>query len=152
MQLLARREHSRAELKRKLARHAQTAEEIDTVLDELANRGMLSDARFAEMRTHILSQKFGAARIAQDLRMRGVSDELAVKAVEGARVGEIERARSAWAKRFRSPPANALEKAKQMRFLQGRGFSFDIIRAVVPAKFSTPADDAGADDDDPVDD
>ena len=147
MQLLVRREHSRQELAQKLAKHAETAEEIEIVLDELAKRGMLSDARFAEMRTHILSKKFGAARIAQDLRARGVSDELADKAVDGARASEVERARSAWAKRFRSPPANALEKAKQMRFLQGRGFSFDTIRAVVPAKFSTPADDTGVDDD-----
>jgi len=147
MQLLARREHSRAELARKLAVHAETPEEIETVLDELAKRGMLSDARFAEMRTHILSKKFGVARIAQDLRARGVSDELAGKAVDGAKASEVERARIAWAKRFRSPPANALEKAKQMRFLQGRGFSFDTIRAVVPAKFSAPAGDTGVDDD-----
>ena len=70
MQLLARREHSRQELARKLVKHAESAEEIDTVLDELAKRGMLSDARFAEMRTHILSKKFGASRIAQDLRDR----------------------------------------------------------------------------------
>ncbi len=141
MQLLARREHSRQELGAKLARHAETPDEIEAVLDELAKRGMLSDARFAEMRTHILSKKYGASRIAQDLRSRGVSDELADKAVDSARASEVERARTAWAKRFRAPPANALEKAKQMRFLQGRGFSFDTIRAVVPAKFSTVEDD-----------
>jgi regulatory protein len=146
MQLLARREHSRRELGSKLAKHAETPEEIETVLDELAKRGMLSDARFAEMRTHILSKKYGASRIAQDLRARGVSDELADKAVDSARASEVERARIAWGKRFRSPPANALEKAKQMRFLQGRGFSFETIRAVVPAKFTTAVDDDGADD------
>ncbi len=146
MQLLARREHSRQELAHKLAKHAETPAEIETVLDELAKRGMLSDARFAEMRTHILARKFGASRIAQDLRARGVSDDVAGKAVDGARASEVERARVAWAKRFRAPPANALEKAKQMRFLQGRGFSFDTIRAVVPAKFSAVFDDEGADD------
>jgi len=147
MQLLVRREHSRQELAQKLAKHAETAEEIEIVLDELAKRGMLSDARFAEMRTHILAKKFGASRIAQDLRARGVSDELADKAVDSTRSSEIERARAAWTKRFRAPPANALEKAKQMRFLQGRGFSFDTIRAVVPAKSSAAGDgddDAGA--------
>jgi len=147
MQLLVRREHSRQELAQKLAKYAETAEEIEIVLDELAKRGMLSDARFAEMRTHILAKKFGASRIAQDLRARGVSDELADKAVDSTRFSEIERARAAWTKRFRAPPANALEKAKQMRFLQGRGFSFDTIRAVVPAKFSAAGDgddDAGA--------
>ena len=147
MQLLVRREHSRQELAQKLAKYAETAEEIEIVLDELAKRGMLSDARFAEMRTHILAKKFGASRIAQDLRARGVSDELADKAVDSTRSSEIERARAAWTKRFRAPPANALEKAKQMRFLQGRGFSFDTIRAVVPAKFSAAGDgddDVGA--------
>lgn len=146
MQLLVRREHSRQELAQKLAKHAETAEEIEIVLDELAKRGMLSDARFAEMRTHILAKKFGASRIAQDLRARGVSDELADKAVDSTRSSEIERARIAWAKRFRAPPANALEKAKQMRFLQGRGFSFDTIRAVVPAKYSTAADEGDGED------
>jgi regulatory protein len=143
MQLLARREHSRQELAHKLARHAETPEEIEVVLDELAKRGMLSDARFAEMRTHILSKKYGASRIAQDLRARGVSDELAGKAVDGARANEVERARLAWAKRFRGPPANALDKARHMRFLQARGFSFDTIRAVVPSKFSVAVDDDG---------
>ena len=142
MQLLARREHSRAELARKLARHAETSEEIEVVLDELARRGMLSDARFAEMRAHILSRKYGASRIGQDLRARGVSDELAAKAVGAARVSDLARARATWAKRFGTPAANALEKAKQMRFLQGRGFSFDTIRAVVNAKVD---DDSEAD-------
>ncbi len=48
-----------------------------------------------------------------------------------ARATELERAREAWKKRFHAPPASAAERAKQMRFLQGRGFSFDVIRRVV---------------------
>ncbi len=134
MKLLARREHSRQELARKLAPHAETPEEIEPLLEDLARRGMLSDARYAEMRAHVLSRKYGASRIGQDLRARGVSDELADKAVGVARASELERARVAWNKRFGTAPKDPLEKAKQMRFLQGRGFSFDVIRAVVGGK------------------
>ena len=53
------------------------------------------------------------------------------KVATAARATELERARQAWKKRFRTPPASGAERAKQMRFLQGRGFSFDVIRRVV---------------------
>lgn len=48
-----------------------------------------------------------------------------------ARATELDRARAAWQKRFGQPPASAAERAKQIRFLQGRGFSFDVIRRVI---------------------
>jgi regulatory protein len=53
------------------------------------------------------------------------------KVAVAARATDLDRARAAWAKRFGAPPANALERAKQMRFLHGRGFSFEVIRRVV---------------------
>jgi regulatory protein len=129
--LLARREHSRAELGRKLARHTEDREEIDAVLDDLVRRKLLSDERFAEARATSLSRKFGAVRIQHELRRSGISDAAATMATDATRATEVERARAAWQKRFGAAPASRDERAKQMRFLQGRGFSFDTIRAVI---------------------
>lgn len=131
LKLLAGREHSRLELYRKLSRHAESAEQLESLLDELTSKQQQSDERFAELRSRVLSRKYGVGRIAHDLRAKGVSDEIVAASVSEARATEVARAREAWRKRFGSPPANALEKAKQMRFLQGRGFSFDVIRAVI---------------------
>ena len=137
LRLLARREHSRAELARKLKAHAQPEDDLDALLDDLARGKLLSDERYAESRAHVLSRKFGAARIAQELRAKGVGDELAGQAEKTARATEVERARMVWRRKFPAGPKTREERAKQMRFLQSRGFSFDVIRAVL----------GGADDD-----
>ena len=91
LRLLARREHSRAELARKLKAHAQPEDDLDALLDDLARGKLLSDERYAESRAHVLSRKFGAARIAQELRAKGVGDELAGQAEKTARATEVER-------------------------------------------------------------
>ena len=116
---------------RKLAPHADDPGEIEPLLDDLARRKLLSDDRYAEARAHTLGRKFGAARIAHELRARGVSAAAIEKVASAARASELDRARAAWTKRFGTPPGNPLERAKQMRFLHGRGFSFDVIRRVV---------------------
>ena len=131
VKLLAGREHSRLELRRKLAPHAESPEQLEALLDELTRKSQQSDERFAELRSRVLSRKYGSRRIAHDLRAKGVSDEVIQVSVGEARGTELARAKEAWRKRFGTKPANALEKAKQMRFLQGRGFSFDTIRAVI---------------------
>jgi regulatory protein len=128
---LARREHSRAELLRKLAPHAESREALDALADDLERRKLLSDARYAEARVHTLSPRYGAARIAQELRLRGVNDSITQTAIQPARETEIQRARAVWLKRYGAPAADALQRAKQQRFLQGRGFSFEVIRRVV---------------------
>lgn len=131
LKLLAGREHSRLELRRKLSPHAESPEQLETLLDELTRKSQQSDERFAELRSRVLSRKYGSRRIAYDLRAKGVSQEVIEASVTEARGTDIARAREAWRKRFRAPPANALEKARQMRFLQSRGFSFDVIRVVI---------------------
>lgn len=131
LRLLARREHSRAELGRKLAAHAGPDDDLETLLEDLQRRKLLSDERYAESRAHALSRKFGAARIAHELRAKGLGKELAARAAETARATEIERARQVWLRKFRNPPESREERARQTRFLQSRGFSFDAIRAVV---------------------
>jgi regulatory protein len=131
LRLVTRREHSRAELGRKLAAHAGPEDDLEALLDELSRRKLLSDERYAESRAHALSRKFGAARIAQELRAKGLDKELAESAVAAARTTEVDRARAVWLRKFRNPPRSREERAKQMRFLQSRGFSFDAIRAVI---------------------
>ena len=131
LRLLARREHSRAELAHKLAGHVRHEDDLEALLDDLSRRKLLSDERYAESRVHALSRKFGAARIAHELRSRGLDKDLADKASKTARVTELERAREVWRRKFRIAPRTREERVKQMRFLQSRGFSFDAIRSVV---------------------
>ncbi len=137
LRLLARREHSRAELARKLKAHARPEDGLEALLDDLSRRKLLSDERYAEVRAHALSRKFGAARIAHELRSNGVSEELAAAALKSASVTDVARARAVWRRKFRIAPGTPEERARQVRFLQSRGFSFDVIRAVI----------GGADDD-----
>ena len=128
---LARREHTRLELDRKLALAGYTEEDIEALLDELTQRGWLSNQRFAESYVQQKQQRFGPLKLAHELRGRGVDESTVQQALSTGKESELERAREVWKKRFGIPPANALEKAKQMRFLQGRGFSPNIIRCVV---------------------
>jgi regulatory protein len=137
---LAGRDHSRAELAKKLAFHADSPEALQALLDDLVRRNLLSDARYADARSRQLARKFGPARIQHELRSKGLDQETVERSVDAAKIGALENARAVWAKRFGVPPADALAKAKQMRFLQMRGFSFDIIRAVVPKAGADPDD------------
>ena len=131
VRLLARREHTRAELFRKLAPHG-TPEEIEIVLTELAANGLQSDARFAESYVRSQAARLGAARLRQTLRTKGVAAELIDSQLAGADLpDEMERARALWARKFTAPPTDAREWAKQARFLQGRGFSAEIIRKLL---------------------
>ena len=131
LRLLARREHSRAELAGKLRTYASPQEDVEALLEDLSRRRLLSDERYAESRAHALSRKYGAARIAHELRAKGLDKELAEQASGAARATEVDRAREVWRRKFRVAPRTREERAKQMRFLQSRGFSFDAIRAVV---------------------
>jgi len=131
LRLLARREHSRAELGRKLAAHVGSDDDLEALLEDLSRRKLVSDERYAESRGHVLSRKFGAARIAHELRAKGLDKELAQRTAAAARTTEVERARAVWLRKFRAAPTTREERAKQMRFLQSRGFSFDAIRAVI---------------------
>jgi regulatory protein len=128
LRYLVRREHSRAELARKLAPYAESPQAVETVLDLLLSRKQLSDERFAEERARVLSRKFGGARIRQDLKARGISDEL-IKSISGE--GELERARAILQRKFRKPAGTREERAKRARFLQGRGFPYEVIKKVL---------------------
>ena len=129
IRLLARREHTRAELARKLAAHG-TPDEIELVLNELAISGLQSDARFAESYLRSQAGRLGAARLRQTLRTKGVGAEV-IEAHVIDLPDELNRSREVWQKKFALPPTDAREWAKQARFLQGRGFSVEIIRKLL---------------------
>jgi regulatory protein len=125
--LLARREHTRVELARKLAAGGFDAEDVWPLLDEFEARNWLSDRRFAESWIADHRAKAGSIRLAYELRQRGVPDAVIDDVLGAQRDSEIERARTVWQKKFAAPPASAAEKARQIRFLMGRGFAADVI-------------------------
>jgi regulatory protein len=131
IRLLARREHTRAELARKLAAHG-TAEEIDAVIRELQASHLQSDSRFAESYVRSHAARLGASRLRQTLKTKGVTGDLIeAQLAQGVLPDELERARAVWRRKFSGVPADAREWARQARFLQGRGFSSDIIRRLL---------------------
>ena len=131
LRLLARREHSRDELARKLSPYAESSETLEALLCELESRKQLSDERFAEVRAHWLARKYGAAKIRQDLSAKGVSAEL-VKRISTE--GELERAKAVLARKYRQSATTPEERARRARFLQGRGFCSDVIHRLVLAR------------------
>ena len=131
LRLLAGREHSRAELEKKLAPHEQEPGEVQRALDELQAKGFISEQRVVESVIHRRSARLGAGRVKQELQAKGVSAEAVAEAVDRLRGTETERAREVWRKKFGEPAADAAGRAKQMRFLASRGFGAEAIRRVV---------------------
>lgn len=130
MNYLARREHSRAELARKLSQHGE-ADDIATLLDQLERENLLSNARYAESLAHSRAGRHGSLRLKSELREKGVPEGILAEVVSQARDGDLAAARAVWSKKFGEPPADARERAKQQRFLLGRGFPGEIVRRVV---------------------
>jgi len=130
LDLLARREHSRAELARKLAPHGEP-DEIADLLVELERENLLSNFRFAESLALARAGRHGSLRLKADLRNKGVPDALIADVVSVARGQDMSAARAVWQKKFGHAPADTAERAKQMRFLAGRGFPVDVVRQIV---------------------
>jgi len=107
---------------------------LGTLLDALAARRLLSDERYAEMRVNARSARYGNARLVHELRTQGVADELVAEALATGD-DELTRARAVWLRKFGTPPADAGERAKQMRFLMSRGFAGETIRRVLRGDF-----------------
>ncbi len=128
---LARREHSRTELARKLAPHAASVEQLNQLLDDLEAKKLLSEARFVEVLARSRGERFGAARIKQELRAHGVQADLVRSTISDLQKSELERVRALWRRRFGAVAPDAAGRAKQMRFLAARGFSAEVVRKVV---------------------
>jgi len=131
LRLLARREHTSQELESKLSPHAGSSEDLKGLLSGLTQKNQLSEERFAEERARQLSRKYGTARIRQDLKAKGVSQELIERV---SPTDELERARAILERKYREPASSREERAKRMRFLQARGFSSEIIFKLLSAR------------------
>ncbi len=129
--LLARREHTRAELARKLQAAGYDAADVAPLLDEFESRNWLSDRRFAESWVADHRAKSGSVKLAYELRQRGVPDTVIDEVLRGEEDSELDRARAVWRKKFGTPPADAAEKARQMRFLLNHGFNLALAQQVV---------------------
>ena len=131
---LSRREYSRLELQKKLRRYLkefETEDDLQSVLDDLEQKGYLSDERFAKSRVRVRSNRYGNMRLAYELKNNGVSADLSNSAIEELGVSEYDRAKQLWQKRFGEAPSDFKERAKQMRYLLARGFSMETARRVV---------------------
>ena len=123
LRLLSQREHSRAELERKLAKYEVAPGTLARALDELAAKDFISEARVVASVLHQRAPRLGAQRVRQELRAKGVAPDVVAAAVASLQPSELERARALWRRRFDAPPADARERARQTRFLLARGFA-----------------------------
>jgi regulatory protein len=128
---LSRREHSRAELSRKLVPFVQEADSLEGVLDALEREGWLSNARFVESVVHRRAGSFGSGRIVNELKRHNVGQELISQTGDELSRTELARAHAVWARKYGTPPQTSAERAKQSRFLAARGFSGSTISKVI---------------------
>ncbi|QTN22912.1 recombination regulator RecX [Rhizobacter sp. AJA081-3] len=143
LQWLAQREHSRVEMQRKLLPHAraQAAQReadgdaadpmarVAEVLDWLEANRYLSQQRFVESRIHVRAARHGNLRIQQELAQHGLAPD--ADAAQSLKASELDRAREVWSRKFDAPAADASGRARQARFLTGRGFSAETVRRVL---------------------
>ena len=133
LNLLAMREHSRAELARKLAPHADSDEQVGAVLEALEQAGHLSERRFVESLIRRRSERYGSRLIEYELSGHRVADEVSAPLLRELAADERQRALAVWRKRFGRLPEDLAERARQQRFLARRGFDAEVISAVFRA-------------------
>jgi len=131
LRLLSGREHSRAELERKLQRFEEEPGTLTAALDDLQAKGFISEQRVLESVLNRRAAKLGAQRIAQELQAKGLEPQAVAQAIATLRSTELARAHAVWLKKFGAPPEDASAAARQMRFLAARGFGGEVIRRVV---------------------
>ena len=131
--MLAGREHSRAELQRKLAARGHTTGAVEKVLDDLQGRGLLDDRRFAEQYARMRVRKgYGPLRIRAELRERGIDTATIGVLLDAGSYDWRELLREVRLKRFGpQKPAVRSEQARQARFLSRRGFPESLVRAAL---------------------
>ena len=127
IRLLARREYARAELLQKLLAKGADTNAARELLDELSAQGYLSDARYAQATVAHHSRAFGRRRIAATLQAKGVARADIETALAAAAIDEDATLRALWQRRFGRAPVDERDKARQVRFLQARGFALSAI-------------------------
>jgi regulatory protein len=131
LRLLSTREHSRIELARKLARHAEEGDDIDALLDFLEKNNWLSQERFSESLIHRRSARYGNSRIVAELQSHGINGDALQELKAGLAEDETARCCEVWRRKFGSVPEDAQQRSKQVRFLMQRGFSQRAVRAAM---------------------
>lgn len=130
---LSRREHSRAELSRKLTPHLTETDSLETLLDALEREGWLSNERFVDSVVHRRGAKLGTSRIVNELKRNGIDETLIHDANAALKDTELARARDVWSKKYGELPITPADRAKQARFLATRGFTSGVIVKVLKA-------------------
>lgn len=141
LRLLGRREYARAEVAERLRAWGLPPEAAEALLAEFEAAGYLSDARYAAATVRHRAAGFAKRRILGELRARGVAAEVAQEAFAETGADDETTARELWQRRFGKAPANEKEKARQLRFLQARGFSPGLIYKIL-REAGSPVDDA----------
>ena len=135
---LGKRDYSRVELGRKILTYSESLEiskaDLELVLDELEEKDWLSDDRFSEQFVLSKKRKFGARKIAHELKLRGVSESIISRVLRNIKDDEFLLAKKIWEKKFNQIPITIDEKAKQIRFMQSRGIEVAIIRQILSGK------------------
>lgn len=131
--VLARREYARAELYRKLLPLAEDPAQLDQVLLELVEEGLLSDHRFAASVARVRGRRFGAARIRLELRNKGVMPSVIDDTVARLQTNEFQRAEEVWIKRLGDSDLGLKDLARMQRFMLGRGFSAETVGRLMAA-------------------
>ena len=131
LRLLSQREHSRAELVRKLSPHEEVPGELAQALDDLQAKGFIDETRVLESIVNHRAAKLGNGRIKQELQAKGLAPAAVTQALLDLKDSELARAQGVWQKKFGVPATDANERAKHYRFLLTRGFSAEVVRKVV---------------------
>lgn len=133
LRLLTRRDHSQQELAQKLHIKGHASEDITQVIDHLLQAGLLNDARFAENYIHQRRRKgYGPKRIYLELQARGIIEEVIAEHLNITDNAWFIEVQHVWKKHFKGKlPTDFKAKAKQMRFLQYRGFTQEQIEHVL---------------------
>ncbi|HEY7642067.1 MAG TPA: regulatory protein RecX [Steroidobacteraceae bacterium] len=131
MRLLARREHSIEELRRKLVTKGYPPDAVEPVIQKLAGKRLVSDERFTSSFVHHHAKRGqGPVRIRAALRQQGITDAQAEEALRSVEVDWAQLAREVRRRKFGATAPRSLgERAKQARFLQYRGFDAEQLRA-----------------------
>ena len=131
MRLVARREHTRLELTKKLIVRGFERGDVDTLLNDFEEKGWLDERRYIDIFLRAKRCRYGNLKLIRELEVRGISRDLIEEVRPGIQSGELDAAQGVWQKRFGVQPKNSTELAKQIRFMQSRGFEQEVIKSVV---------------------
>jgi regulatory protein len=132
LSFLARREHAYSELFTKLQRYTDNLDEIHTILDDLKQKGWLSEERYVAGYISAKKNKYGSLKIRYNLQQKKVDPDLVEQILNQNASDEYQIAHKIWQRKFGDKtPNDTKEKMRQSRFLQSRGFSYDIIMRII---------------------